>query len=383
LIGSSDPAPGGPDIMKITDVTLTLFAWDGIPATTYGRHTGRFSGRSQLGLLTVRTEEGVDGHAFLGSAMRGAHLDGESLIQQLKPLVMGQDPLERERLYQALWHKNRATTFRAIGAMDVALWDIAGKVAGMPIHRLLGSYRDRVPAYASSAVLGSTEDYAGEAMRFKSEGWTAYKIHPPTDPAADIEICRAVRRAVGDGYMLMLDPTWAYQYPEALRVGKAIEELGYHWYEDPLADDDLGSYVKLKQHLHIPIMATEYSPGGFTAYAPWLTAQATDFLRGDVAVKGGITALVKGAHLAEAFHMNFEVHHGGNSLNNVANLHVIMAIRNCEFFEVLLPAGAQKYGLAEDIEVDGQGFVHALNAPGLGASIDFALIERQKVAVLS
>lgn len=369
--------------MKITDVTLTLFAWGGIPTTTYGPLTGRFGGKSQLGLVTIRTDEGVEGHAFLGSAMRGADLDGVSLIQQIKPLVMGQDPLDRERLYQALCRRSRATTLRAIGAVDVALWDIAGKVAGMPIHRLLGSYRDRVPAYASSAVLGSKEEYAAEAARFKSQGWTAYKVHPPADPIVDMEICRAVRRAVGDGYTLMLDPTWGYQYPEALRVGKAIEELGYYWYEDPLADDDLYNYVKLKQQLSIPIMATEYSPGGFTAYAPWLTAQATDFLRGDVAVKGGITALVKTAHLAEAFHMNFEVHHGGNSLNNVANLHVIMAIKNCEFFEVLLPAGAQKYGLVEDIEVDAQGFVHALNAPGLGAAIDFALIERQKVAVLS
>jgi L-alanine-DL-glutamate epimerase-like enolase superfamily enzyme len=81
--------------------------------------------------------------------------------------------------------------------------------------------------------------------------------------------------------------------------------------------------------------------------------------------------------------MNYEVHHGGNSLNNVANLHVIMAIRNCEFFEVLLPAGAQKYGLAHDIEVDPVGLVHAFERPGLGAAIDFALIERKKVAVLT
>ncbi len=369
--------------MKITDVHLTLFAWDGIPATTYGRHTGKFSGASQLGLLTVETDEGVRGHAFLGSAMRGAHLDGQSLIQFLKPVALGQDPLDRERLYQAMWQKNRQTTFRAIGAMDVALWDIAGKAAGMPIHRLLGSYRESVPAYASSAVLASKEAYAEEAAWFKAEGWTAYKIHPPTDPAVDIAICRAVRRSVGDDFTVMLDSTWAYQYPEALRVGKAVEGLGFYWYEDPLADDDLLSYVKLKQHLAIPILATEYSPGGLTAYAPWLVHQATDFLRGDVAVKGGITALVKAAHLAEAFHMNFEIHHGGNSLNNVANLHVIMAIKNCEFFEVLLPAGAQKYGLGEDIEVDRQGLVHAFNGPGLGAAIDFALIERKKIAVLA
>jgi L-alanine-DL-glutamate epimerase-like enolase superfamily enzyme len=369
--------------MKISDVHLTLFAWDDIPATQYGRHTGTFGGTSQLGLLTIATDEGLDGHAFLGSAMRSAHHDGASLIQYLKPLVLGQDPLDRERLYQAMWQRNRQTTLRAIGAMDVALWDIAGKAAGMPIHRLLGSYRDRVPAYASSAVLPGPEAYAAEAARFKAEGWRAYKIHPPTDPAVDVEVCRAVRRGVGDGFTLMLDSTWAYQYPDAVRVGQAIEALGFHWYEDPLADDDLLGYVKLKRQLSIPILATEYAPGGLTAFAPWLVHQATDFLRGDVAVKGGITALVKAAHLAEAFHMNFEIHHGGNSLNNVANLHVIMAIRNCEFFEVLLPAAAQKYGLLHDIEVDGHGLVHAVDGPGLGAAIDLGLVERKKTAVLA
>lgn len=368
--------------MKITDLELTLFAWPDIPLTQYGRHTGRFGGQSQLGLLTLRTDEGLEGHAFLGSASRSAEFDAASLIHYLKPLVMGQDPLDRERLWQALWSRHRNTTLRAIGAVDVALWDIGGKAAGLPIHKLLGSYRRAVPAYASSAVLASKEAYAEEAAGYKAAGWTAYKIHPPTDPAVDIEVCRAVRRAVGEGYTLMLDSTWAYQYPEALRVGRVVEELGYHWYEDPLADDDLTSYVKLKRQLAIPILATEYAPGGFTAFAPWLLAQATDYLRGDVAVKGGITPLVKGAHLAEGFHMNFEIHHGGNSLNNVANLHVTMAIRNCEFFEVLLPAGAQKYGLAQDIEVDAQGLVHAMDGPGLGAAIDVDLIARHRTAVL-
>jgi L-alanine-DL-glutamate epimerase-like enolase superfamily enzyme len=369
--------------VKITDVRLTLFAWDDIPVTRYGRHTGQLGGTSQLGLLALATDAGLTGHAFLGSSMRGAQMDGQSLIHYLKPVVLGQDPLDRERLYRGLWQKNRQTTLRAIGAVDVALWDLAGQAAGLPIHKLLGSYRTEAPAYASSAVLASKEAYAEEAARFRAEGWTAYKIHPPTDPAVDVEVCRAVRRAVGDGFTVMLDSTWAYRYPDALRVGQAIEELGFHWYEDPLADDDLLSYVKLKQQLSIPILATEYTPGGLTAYAPWLVHQATDYLRGDVAVKGGITALVKAAHLAEAFHMNYEIHHGGNSLNNVANLHVTMAIENCEFFEVLLPAGAQKYGLAQDIEVDRRGLVHAFDGPGLGAAIDFALIERKKIAVLT
>lgn len=368
--------------MKITDVTLTLFAWDDIPPTQYGQHTGRFQGRSQLGLLTLRTDEGIDGHAFLGSSSRGAQMDGESLIHYLKPIVMGQDPLDRERLYQAMYRRQRMTTLRAIGAVDVALWDLAGKWADLPIHRLLGSYRTDCPAYASSAVLPSPAAYAEEAQRLKAEGWAAYKIHPPTRWEEDIKVCEAVRKAVGDDYRLMLDATWVYDYPTALRVGWEIEELDFYWYEDPLGEEDMLNYVKLRQQLSIPLMATEYSPGGLYSYAPWITQQATDYLRGDVAVKGGITGCIKAAHLAEAFSMNYEIHHGGNSLNNVANLHLTMAIRNCEFFEVLLPAAAQKYGLLQDIEVDRNGLVHAIEKPGLGAEIDFDLIERKKIAVL-
>ncbi|MCH8102533.1 MAG: mandelate racemase [Chloroflexi bacterium] len=368
--------------MKIENLTITLFKWEGIPATRYGKHTGQFGGESQLGLVTVTTDEGVEGHAFLGSASRSAGYDAKVLIDYLKPMVMGGDPTDRERLYDGLMMRVRNTGYRSIGAVDIALWDIGGKVAGLPLHRMIGSFRTSIRAYASSSVHPEPAAYADEAAGFKADGWTAYKIHPPTDPDVDIRVCQAVRAAVGDGFDVMLDSTWAYQYPEALRVGKAIEELGYHWYEDPLADDDIYGYVKLKQHLDIPILATEYSPGGFTAKHPWLTERATDFLRGDVAVTGGITSLLKIAHLAEAFHMNLEVHHGGNSLNNVANLHVIMAIKNCEFFEVLLPSGAQKYGLVEDIEVDGDGLVHAFEEPGLGAKIDFDLIEHNKVAVL-
>ncbi len=368
--------------MKITDVTLTLFAWDDIPPTTYGAHTGRFSGKSQIGLLRIITDQGLEGHAFLGSAMNPATTDGQGLITHIKPVLMGRDPLHREALNQEIWKRQRSAGVRAIGAVDVALWDLLGKYMGQPIHRLLGTYRESVPAYASSAVLPSPAAYAEEAMKFKEGGWAAYKIHPPTRWKEDIAVCEAVRKAVGD-YTIMLDSTWSYDFPAAVRVGHAIEEMGFYWYEDPLADQDIYNYVKLKQKLRIPILATEYPISGLDSYQPWIMLQATDFLRGDVAVKGGITTLVKTAHLAEAFRMNYEVHHGGNSLNNVANLHVIASIRNTEFFEVLLPDGAQKYGLEQDIVVGKDGLVHVPNGPGLGAAIDFKLIERKKVAVLS
>ncbi|MCJ2069181.1 mandelate racemase [Methylobacterium sp. J-030] len=369
--------------MRIRDVTVTLFGWDDIPPTRYSGRTARAVGSSQLGLVTIHTDEGVEGHAFLGSAYGPADLDAPLLVRVLKPVLMGRDPLDRGRLNQELWARVRAASVRTIGALDVALWDLAGKVAGLPIHRLIGTYRDRIPAYASSQILDSAAAYVEQAHAYREAGWSAYKIHPPQVWRDDIAICEAVRAGMGDGFTLMLDACWGYTYEQALRVGRAIEAAGYYWYEDPLADSDLYGYVKLKAKLDVPIMATEYPQAGFESYAPWILQRATDFLRGDVAVKGGITTLVKAAHLAEAFGMNFEVHHGGNSLNNVANLHVIMAIRNTEFFEVLLPDAAQKYGLAADIAVDPAGMVHAPTAAGLGAEIDRDLIRAKTTAVLT
>jgi len=367
--------------MKIADVALTLFRWDGIPAIRYGANivTGT---SSQLGLLEITTDEAITGHSFLGSVNRAADRDGPSLIQYLKPVLLGQDPLDRERLNERLWGQARSTSVRAIGACDVALWDIAGKAAGMPIHRLLGSYRENLPAYASSQALDSAEAYIDQAREYLERGVAAYKIHPPHPWREDIRVCEAVRAALGDDHVLMLDATWAYDYPTALKVGRAIERLGFHWYEDPLKELDIYNYVKLRQKLDVPILATELPFGSFADYAIWITERATDFLRGDVAFKGGITTMIKTAHLAEAFNMNYEIHHGGNSLNNIANLHVAAAIRNCEYFEVLLPDAANKFGLVQDLEIDRDGLVHAPTAPGLGAEIDFARIVRNRLAEL-
>jgi L-alanine-DL-glutamate epimerase-like enolase superfamily enzyme len=167
--------------MKITDVTLTLFAWDSIPSTIYGHHTARPTGKSDLGLLRIVTDEGIEGHAFLGTSSNPASLDGPALIRFLKPAVMDQDPLDRERLNRLLWARARAATVRSIGAMDIALWDIAGKKAGLPIHRLIGTCRDKIAAYASSEIHATAEQYA-------EQGTTNRPAGPPT---------RSIRRSAG------------------------------------------------------------------------------------------------------------------------------------------------------------------------------------------
>jgi L-alanine-DL-glutamate epimerase-like enolase superfamily enzyme len=362
--------------MRITDLSILLHRWE-VPPTTYRDAFG--GGSTDVGVVTIQTDEGIQGHAFLGSASAGADEFALQVLKRLKPLVIGRNPLDIGAIWLDLWRTNRNVDTRSICAVDVALWDIAGKVARLPIHRLLGTYRDRAPAYASSAVMASAQDYVDEALRFREAGWKAYKIHPPCNPQKDVEVCQAVKDAVGDSMALMLDSMWSYTYEDAVRVGRAIQDMGYYWYEDPLAEDDLYAYTKLRPRLHIPILATEHLPGGMYAYTEWIRQQATDMLRGDVALKGGITPMIKIAHLAEAFRMKCEIHHGGNSLNNVANLHLTMAVPNCEYFEVLQPDAAQKHGLVEDIAVDQDGLVHAPTAPGLGYEIDWELIQRTKV----
>ena len=360
--------------MKITNVKVEMFNWKSEPWKTGVGTT--FGETRQLGIVTVETDEGVKGNAFLGSSRMGANHFAPGLIEFIKPIVMGRNPQDIGAIWWDMWKMNRSVSTYVIGAIDICLWDINGKIAGQPIHRLLGTCKDSMPVYSSTAYHETKEEYAEEAIRFKEMGWQAHKIHPHGNPKYDIEICRAVREAVGDDMKLMLDSMWAYQYEDAMRVGRAIEELNYYWYEDPLVEEDIYNYVKLHQKLDIPIMSTEYAPGRYYGMTSWITQYATDILRGDVAVTGGITPMVRLCHLAEGFNMKCEIHHGGNSLNNVANLHIMMAVPNCEFFEFFPCTGDNMYGLVNDIDMTG-GMVHAPTEPGLGYEIDWELVKRE------
>ncbi len=362
--------------LTVTNLKIDVFNWES-PPWRVGSGM-RFGGARQLSVLSIETDGGLSGHAFLSRPEHHA----QALIDVLKPRVIGQNPQDIGRIWADCYAQNRAVSLAAVGAVDIALWDINGKLAKQPIHRLLGTCKDEVPIYSSTAWWETAEEYVEEALKFQADGWTAHKLHPHGDPKADIEICRAVREAVGPEMILMLDSMWSYCYEDAVRVGRAIEELDYYWYEDPLKEEDLYSYVKLHQKLDIPIMSTEFAPGRFYGMTQWITQYATDILRGDVAVTGGITPLLRLCHLAEGFGMKCEIHHGGNSLNNVANLHVTMAVPNCEFFEYFPSTGGFLYGLVEDIDMSG-GTVSAPTEPGLGFEIDWPLIERQRLATLT
>ena len=346
----------------------------------------------RLNVVTIATDEGIDGHVFAS----GPGVDvTPQLLGPAKAMLVGRDPLD----IGAIWHdfEARARMFDPTvqGYVDIALWDITGKAAGLPVHRLLGSARTTVPSYASSWVHADNATYVEEALAYREQGFAGYKLHPPTQRRRmpiggstsmvsireDVETCVAVRDDVGEEYCLMLDSAWAYSYKEALDVGFAIEDVGYHWYEDPLGAEDIDGYVKLKQHLSIPIVATETTRGGLHALPRWIAARATDALRGDVVIKGGITGMMKIAALAEAHHLPCEVHDAYNAIGNLATVHVVMAVPHCSMYEVLVPHAPGSYdldhlsyGLAEPITIDGNGNVHAPERPGLGIDPDWDLL---------
>jgi L-alanine-DL-glutamate epimerase-like enolase superfamily enzyme len=159
------------------------------------------------------------------------------------------------------------------GYVDIVLWDIVGKSAGLPVHRMLGTCREEIPTYASSWALPDANAYVQEALAYRAIGIQADRLHPPSfsnfhtgrcdsSLKTDIGACAAVREAVGSEMTLMLDAGWQFKYPQALKLGLAVQDLDYYWYEDPLKADDIFGYARLREKLSIPILATESTDGG-------------------------------------------------------------------------------------------------------------------------
>lgn len=303
---------------------------------------------------------------------------GEIAASCIKPWLLGKDPFYREALWQESRKQDRWWNHAPIysyGPFDVALWDIAGKVAGLPIYRLLGAYRDAVPTYASSMRLPDADAYAREALEVKEAGLVGYKLHPHGSFEADLEAYRKCREAVGPEFILMADPVAQYNYDEALRMGRELEKLGYYWLEEPLYDTDLYHLKKLTDKLDIPIVGTEVIAGSNYSIAQCIEQRVVDRVRADVSWKGGITPLMKTAHLSESFGMQCELHTTIYHPLELANLHCACAMKNCEFFEILWPKDVFDFGLENRISIDGSGLAHVPESPGLGMGLDWEFIE--------
>jgi L-alanine-DL-glutamate epimerase-like enolase superfamily enzyme len=366
--------------MKITDVAIRVVANPHSEMVTSGVKGGRAA--HDVVFLEIRTDECITGHAFAWGGRSGL-ATGHLIASIIRPLLLGKDPLDREYLWQEVRRMDRwwgLLPIYAHGPIDVALWDLGAKAAGLPLYRLLGAYRTSLPAYASSLILPTVDGFVAQAKQYREMGFTAYKIHPWGDPVRDVEAYRALRSELGSDYVLMADPVAGYTQRQALRIGRELERLNYYWFEEPLSDYDLYGYQELSRALEIPIAGVESAPGGLFGTTQYLTERAVDIVRSDVSWKGGVTGLMKTAALCEAFGVNCEIHTTTNALLDIANLHVSCAIRNCEYYEILIPQVPFSFGVKNPVRIDAEGTVYVPDGPGLGAEIDFDLLDNHTTA---
>lgn len=346
----------------------------------------RAGGRSRFDFLviTMQTDSGIQGRS-MGFAGRGADMAGAVAATALKPFFLGRDPFFREqhwqefRTYDRWWNH---VPIYSYGPFDICLYDIAAQHAGISLYRYLGAYRDKVPVYASSFVLRSPEDYAKQAIEVKARGWHAYKLHPPGSVETDLASYRACRDAVGEDFKLMADPVAAYSYEDALRVGRELERLHYYWFEEPVFDTEFNSLRKLSAKLEIPICGTEVLPGSHYSTAECIAGRVVDIVRTDVSWKGGITPVMKTAHLAESFGMHCELHTTIYHPLEIVNLHCCAAISNCQFFELLYPLSYMDFGLKQPLNIDAEGYAHPPDQPGIGVTWDWDSIDDCTVKLL-
>ena len=333
-------------------------------------------------VLQLTTDTGITGQSA-ALAARSGQVTESLLMDNIAGIVLGRDATDREKIWHDLWNIDRHLVFFPVylpGPVDVALWDIAAKQAGLPLYRYLGGYRQTVPCYASSLFHEKPEDYITEASHYIARGIKAYKAHPPGPEGLDREIHRALRQQLGDDVTLFTDPVAEYTLDQAIRVGRDLEELNYRWFEEPFRDFELAKYQRLCATLDIPIAATETTRGAHWGVAQAIAFGGLDIVRADVSWKAGVTGTLKIAHLAEAFGLSCEIHTTTMGLMDIANLHVTCAIRNCEFFEYFVPEDAFQFPLKNPLSIALDGAITVPEAPGLGVELDWDGIENSCVS---
>lgn len=351
------------------------------------------TGKQQRFAVKVFADTGVVGEYVPGRGRARVVMGaGEALGQML----IGRPALARESNYTRLRRLTKHVGEVGIGALDIALWDLAGKHHGAPVYQLLGGDRTRLPAYASTLHgdehpdgLSSPEAYADFAEACYELGYRAYKMHgwSAGDVARETEMLRAVAKRVGGRMRIMYDSSCHLKtLADAIEIGRVADECGLYWYEDPYADGGLSmhGHKMLKQSgVKTPIMIGEHVRN-LETMVDMMAAGATDFARVDPDYDGGVTASVKVAHAAEGLGMDVEVHSCGPAMR-----HVMAACRNSNYYEVNLvhPKCPNAWslpiyegGYSDQLDcVDADGCVPIPDGPGFGMAYDWTAIDRAAI----
>src|SRR5271170_2188410 len=387
--------------MKIVDIrTIPLSCRCDPP---YGSAGGMQARRGGL-LVEIETDERVIG---IGEAGVGGGATASVIEKVLRPMLIGEDPLLIEGLWQKMFARTRqfgrrGIVMNAISGIDIALWDIAGKVAKLPVYRLLGACRDRVEAYASGGFYQegkSVDGLAGEAEGYRARGFRGMKMkigrNPSTqthlrhlaanagmcevEPEEDIARVAAVRRALGPQAKLMVDVNCAWSPAFAIEMGRALEPYKLYWIEEPVATDDIDGSARVAAALATPIAGYETEIGLY-GFRELIGRGAVDIVQPDLAWSGGFSECRRIAAYAQAHHRMVAPHAFASAVNLVAALHFAAAMPNALVLEWdQNPNAIRDELLKEPLRLESDGTVKLPERPGLGIELDRAAVERFRV----
>ncbi|MYD09443.1 MAG: mandelate racemase/muconate lactonizing enzyme family protein [Chloroflexi bacterium] len=308
-------------------------------------------------------------------------------VEFLAPLAIGENPLRVEAIWskmhlRALDYARRGVLVAAISAIDIALWDLRGKLLGQPVSALLGGRRrEDVRVYATGLYFTESDDQVGalvkEAQRYAAQGFSAIKMKVGLGVETDLRHVRAVRQAIGADIELMVDANHAYSLSEALAFARQIEPLGISFFEEPLSPEDYDGYRELRQRTSIPIAGgeCEYLLAGFRQL---LSMRCVDIAQPDICAAGGLTEVKRIAALASAFQTNIIPHSWGTGIAFAAGLHLVSTLDplpgRLRMSAAMLEMDRSENALRDTLtrpqfkQVD--GYVSVPTAPGLGVDVD-------------
>ncbi|CAN7628773.1 mandelate racemase/muconate lactonizing enzyme family protein [Bosea sp. LjRoot237] len=342
----------------------------------------------EIVVVEVETQDGVVGFGE-GLCRRGAAGYARFIEEALVPRLLGRDAADR----RALWKSMRAALsgrpggqiVEVIAAVDIALWDIAGKQAGQPIHKLLGGMgRTELAAYASSINWLDDATVEAEVAAVLQAGFREIKVklgHPLRDAIARAKL---VRKLAGDDIALYVDANWAYDVDDALIVGRALADLGYGFFEEPIAPQDREGYRRLAQHLPIRLAAGE---SDFVASDALISLQdrSLGLIQPDVTRSGGISETWRIAELAAAFNTAYAPHVGwSGAICVAASLQLAAAAETFRTFECMVYQNPLRDAFTHPIVGEGSqlvdGKLSVPQGPGLGIEIDRDALARFRIA---
>lgn len=374
--------------MKITSFSVRRLAissapWfradgdDGIPAG--------YLKTFEFPLLELGTDEGLTGHATGYCPLGQGRATTYALADVYPRVLLGRDPFEHEAIWQELRHLHRHLynlSEAPWGTVDVALWDLKGKILNQPIAVLLGLRRRSIGAYGTGFYfLNTPEEAAAEVGILRGRGYQGAKFNVNKDPRTTKLFARAIAEAAGDDYPVMLDLNSFHNFHDALDIGRELDRLGgrFRWFEEPMFERHVGRMAELARQLDTPVLAAETS--GFGELGEYLRQGAGDLLRSDVMIKPGVTGLKKTVDACEVLGVPCEIHTCASPLLDLANLHVALATSSCPWVEC--HQDMFRFGLKNrPLDVDADGLLHLPPGPGLGAELDWDWIDDHTVEVV-